>query len=169
MQWRRQSKRHLRHWLHIWQSRTWIHDNLCYLTIKSDTGQHSQFLRCFSSTEPFGRASGDFGALRAQWCKFCISTEFHFSLYTLTTPPLWTSGVMGYLGGLRGWDGSSWAPRGVSDKKLWKGLWNIWSTWLKTSYSGERENAGSSQFLRIPRDLCHLMMRHCLAPLFKLG
>ena len=26
---------------------TWIHDNLCYLTIKSDTGQHLQFLRCF--------------------------------------------------------------------------------------------------------------------------
>ena len=24
-----------------------LHDNLCYLTIKSDTGQHSQFLRCF--------------------------------------------------------------------------------------------------------------------------
>ena len=24
-----------------------IHDNLFYLTIKSDTGQHSQFLRCF--------------------------------------------------------------------------------------------------------------------------
>ena len=23
-----------------------MHDNLCYLTIKSDTGQHSQFLRC---------------------------------------------------------------------------------------------------------------------------
>ena len=39
---------HLRHWLHFWQLRTWIHDNRCYLTIKSDTGQHSQFLRCFS-------------------------------------------------------------------------------------------------------------------------
>ena len=38
---------HLRHWLHFWQSRTWIRDNLCYLTIKSDTRQHSQFLRCF--------------------------------------------------------------------------------------------------------------------------
>ena len=32
---------------HTVQLRTWIHDNLCYLTIKSDTGQHSQFLRCF--------------------------------------------------------------------------------------------------------------------------
>ena len=28
--------------------RTWIHDNLCYVTINCDTGQHSQFLRCFS-------------------------------------------------------------------------------------------------------------------------
>ena len=38
---------HLRHWLQFWQLRTWIHDNLCYLTINCDTGQHSQFLRCF--------------------------------------------------------------------------------------------------------------------------
>ena len=37
----------LRHWLQFWQLRTWIHDNLCYLTINCDTGQHSQFLRCF--------------------------------------------------------------------------------------------------------------------------
>ena len=37
----------LRHWLQFWQLRTWIHDNLCYLRIKSDTGQHSKFLRCF--------------------------------------------------------------------------------------------------------------------------
>ena len=34
------------HWLQFRQLRTWIHDNLCYLTIRSDTGQHSQFLRC---------------------------------------------------------------------------------------------------------------------------
>ena len=27
--------------------RTWIHDNLCDLTINCDTGQNSQFLRCF--------------------------------------------------------------------------------------------------------------------------
>ena len=37
----------MRHWLQFWQLRTWIHDNLCYLTIICDTGQHSQFLRCF--------------------------------------------------------------------------------------------------------------------------
>ena len=37
---------HLRHWLQFWKLRTWIHDNLCDLTIKSDTGQHSQLLRC---------------------------------------------------------------------------------------------------------------------------
>ena len=36
----------LRHWLQFLQLWTWIHDNLCYMTIKSDTGQHSQFLRC---------------------------------------------------------------------------------------------------------------------------
>ena len=38
---------HLRHWLQYWQLRTWINDNLCYLTINCDIGQHSQFLRCF--------------------------------------------------------------------------------------------------------------------------
>ena len=37
---------HLIHWLQFWPLRTWIHDNLCYLTINCDTGQHSQFLRC---------------------------------------------------------------------------------------------------------------------------
>ena len=37
---------HLRHWLQLWQLRTCIQDNLYYLTIKSDTGQHLQFLRC---------------------------------------------------------------------------------------------------------------------------
>ena len=38
---------YLRQWLQFRQLRTWIHDNLCYLTINCDTGQHSQFLRCF--------------------------------------------------------------------------------------------------------------------------
>ena len=37
---------HLKHWLQFWQLRTWIHDNLCDLTINCDTGQHSQFLQC---------------------------------------------------------------------------------------------------------------------------
>ena len=40
---------HLRYWLQFWHLRNWIHDNLCYLTINCDTGQHSQFLRCFLS------------------------------------------------------------------------------------------------------------------------
>ena len=31
-------------------TRTWIHDNLCYLPINCNTGQHSQFLRCFIHT-----------------------------------------------------------------------------------------------------------------------
>ena len=36
----------LRQWLQFWELRNWIHDNLCYLTIMSDTGQHLQFLQC---------------------------------------------------------------------------------------------------------------------------
>ena len=38
---------HLRHWLQLRQLRNWSHENICYLTIKNDTGQHSQFLWCF--------------------------------------------------------------------------------------------------------------------------
>ena len=41
--------RDMRQRLQFWQLRTWIHDNLWYLSIKSDTGQHSQFLQCFIS------------------------------------------------------------------------------------------------------------------------
>ena len=43
----------LRHWLRFWQLRTWINDNLCYLKIKSDTEQHSQFLQCFNHWENY--------------------------------------------------------------------------------------------------------------------
>ena len=43
---------HLRHWLQFWQLRTWVHDNFCYQTIKSDTGQNSQFLM-FEKTMTF--------------------------------------------------------------------------------------------------------------------
>ena len=38
------------HWLQFWQLRTWIHDNLCNLTINCDNEQHSQFLRCLALT-----------------------------------------------------------------------------------------------------------------------
>ena len=38
---------HVRHWLQFWHLRTWIRDNNCYLTINSDSGQHSQFSQCF--------------------------------------------------------------------------------------------------------------------------
>ena len=55
---------HLRHWLQFWQGKTWIHDNLCYLTIKSDTGQHSQFVRCFFI---FGKNWGIIG------CFLCVN------------------------------------------------------------------------------------------------
>ena len=57
-QWQRQVSDlwHLRHWIQFWQLRNWIHDKLCFLTIKSDTGQHSQFLRCFACQSwPFSR------------------------------------------------------------------------------------------------------------------
>ena len=37
----------LRHWLQFWQLWTWIHYNLCYLKIKSGTGQHLAILAFF--------------------------------------------------------------------------------------------------------------------------
>ena len=48
---------HLRYWLKCWQFRTWIRDNLCCLTFKSDTGEHSHFLRCFSDWYQFQQFS----------------------------------------------------------------------------------------------------------------
>ena len=48
----KKTKRHLRHWLQFWQLRTWVHDNFCYQTIKSDTRQNSQFLM-FEKTMTF--------------------------------------------------------------------------------------------------------------------
>ena len=45
-------QKNLRHWLQFWQLRTWVHDNFCYQTIKSDTGQNSQFLM-FEKTMTF--------------------------------------------------------------------------------------------------------------------
>ena len=34
--------------IYIWLLQLRIHNNFCYLKIKSDSGQHSQFSRCFS-------------------------------------------------------------------------------------------------------------------------
>ena len=69
---------HLRHWLQCWQLRTWIHDYLCYLTIKSDTGQHSQFLRCF-----FLKAI------------FCLQKQLRQAInIRQLAPPLWKSIVL---------------------------------------------------------------------------
>ena len=68
---------YLRHWLQYWQLRTWFHDNLCYLTINCDTGQHSQFLRCFLlqeillSSQPF---------LLGWWILLPFVTGSHFLL-----------------------------------------------------------------------------------------
>ena len=42
-----------RQWLHYWQLRTWIYDNIRYLTINCDTGQHSQFSRCLNTNSLF--------------------------------------------------------------------------------------------------------------------
>ena len=66
----------LRHWLQFWQLRTWIHDNLCYLTIKSDPGQHSQFLRCFFFTFSERKKDGKKCSELCQNCSSCRSIDF---------------------------------------------------------------------------------------------
>ena len=42
-QWQSRRLVNMKHWLQFWQLRTWI---LTWQSIKSDTGQNSQFLRC---------------------------------------------------------------------------------------------------------------------------
>ena len=64
-----------------------VHDNLCYLTIKSDSGQHSQFLRCFNSKLFFhfrNYLAKDNTALE-------MSGEglFHMSMKNVKPSPLW--------------------------------------------------------------------------------
>ena len=62
---------HLRHWLQFWQLRTWIHDNLWYLTINCDTGQHSQLLQCFNLL--LKKSHSQSGLAYIINCKFCKS------------------------------------------------------------------------------------------------
>ena len=63
---------HLRHRLQYRELRTWIHDNLCYLTINCDTGQHSQFLRClFLSLKQFCKSL-------YVWCLVILTPELNY-------------------------------------------------------------------------------------------
>ena len=80
----------LRHWLQFLQLRTWIHDNLCYLTIKSDTGQHSQFLRCFFIYQVYLSWLCESGGISKIWMYLvCISMyQYVFSLGSLRS--VWT-------------------------------------------------------------------------------
>ena len=69
---------HLRHWLQFWQLRTWIHDNLCYLTINCDTGQHSQFLRCLALTWQLNKQPYHHSLTKWLLSHFCFF--WHFTL-----------------------------------------------------------------------------------------
>ena len=71
---------HLRLWLQFWQLRTWIHDNICYLTINCDTGQHSQFLRCLMSVS----------VLSVLGCALLNSKWYS---WTLLLQEIWLNGV----------------------------------------------------------------------------
>ena len=61
----------LRHWLQLWQLK-----NLCYLTIKSDTGQHSQFLRCLLFIRTFLAHSALVVILWITWTRYSLSIIF---------------------------------------------------------------------------------------------
>ena len=65
-------------WLQFWQLRTWIHDNFCYMTITSDSGQHSQFLRCFLQKLAYlARQFGGAGWCSTFWASYftCFGTQ----------------------------------------------------------------------------------------------
>ena len=81
---------HLRHWLHLRQLRTWIHDNLCYLTINCDTGQHSQFLRCLWTSMNFTDISmsfHDLHTLSRNVCKLFLKSG-------KWTPPIFSAFII---------------------------------------------------------------------------
>ena len=63
---------------YLWQLRTWIHDNLCYLTSNCDTGQHSRFLRCFSNCMFIVQAKHGCPEIYIQHCwKAPVSLSLH--------------------------------------------------------------------------------------------
>ena len=75
---------YLRHWLQYWQLRTCFHDNLCYLTINCDTGQHSQFLRCLFVYCNFARMSENCHLIfRRSWCHWQWPLNFILSTTSL--------------------------------------------------------------------------------------
>ena len=69
---------HLRHWLQFLQLKNWIHYNICYLTIKSDTGQHSQFLRCLIQefVEPMSRCYTTDPKKRWEYCDVPLYKDY---------------------------------------------------------------------------------------------
>ena len=87
----------LRHWLQFWQLRTWIHDSLCDLTIKSDTGQHSQFLRCFLSRGwgkcPKGKLFVESPSEKDEMCPWCIFVTNAMDIPVLHDTPLIGTGI----------------------------------------------------------------------------
>ena len=66
---------HLRHWLQYRQLRTSIHDDLCYLTINCDTGQHSQFLRCLKILKHVFLAALFFETHIVSFCVFSLQVK----------------------------------------------------------------------------------------------
>ena len=79
---------HLRHWLLNWKWRTWIHDNLCDLTINSGNVQHLQFLQCFDDEFTISHTVSNFthNVYFYTQCSI-LHTEYNFthSVFTLMT------------------------------------------------------------------------------------
>ena len=100
----------LRHWLQYRQLRTWIHDNLCYLTINCDAGQYSQFLRCLH-VQLFKKGKNYFLAfiptittinrrLQVHVCYSCVASRRSSTWQLHRTGHTWTQGGRGRGGAL---------------------------------------------------------------------
>ena len=71
----------------FWQLRTWIHDNLCDLTIKSDTGLRSKSLRCLNDGFPYVLVVFVLIHLSLSIFNLCQTKSFPYSFWKYSLKP----------------------------------------------------------------------------------
>ena len=113
---------------HFRQLRTWVHDNHCYLGIKSDTGQHSQFLRCFlqlllgKRVACFQLKSLEIRAIKKFGPPLCIDKLIKWNSFCQTKDSGIFGAIYNYIMGLSSYDCATaaiTAPRIAPRSWLW--------------------------------------------------